>query len=77
MQAGVPIWEAAGYLGMSTELVEKTYGHHHPDHLKEATGAFGKHRQGRVVVGEKVGNVVPFLAEHAEKPGKLGAPRGT
>lgn len=45
MQAGVPIWEAAGYLGMSPELVEKTYGHHHPDHLKSAASAFGKHRQ--------------------------------
>src|SRR5262249_14270608 len=28
MQAGVPMWEAAGFLGISPALVEQTYGHH-------------------------------------------------
>ena len=32
MQRGVPIWQAAGYLGMSAEMIERTYGHHHPDY---------------------------------------------
>lgn len=36
MQNGTNIWEAAGYLGMSPEVLERTYGHHHPAHLKEA-----------------------------------------
>lgn len=36
MQAGVPIWEAAGSLGMSVEMLERTYGHHHPDWQKRA-----------------------------------------
>lgn len=40
MQRGVPMWEAAGYLGMSVEILEKTYGHHHPDHLKSAAAGF-------------------------------------
>ncbi|WP_248305074.1 tyrosine-type recombinase/integrase [Devosia sp. FKR38] len=40
MQNGVSIWEAAGYLGMSPEMVERTYGHHHPDHLKGASLGF-------------------------------------
>lgn len=31
MQQGADIWEAAGYLGMSPELLERVYGHHHPD----------------------------------------------
>ncbi|MCS0501560.1 tyrosine-type recombinase/integrase [Ancylobacter mangrovi] len=39
MQAGVPIWEAAGFLGMSPEMLERTYGHHHPDHMKGAARA--------------------------------------
>jgi integrase len=39
MQRGVPIWEAAGFLGMSAEILERTYGHHHPDHLKGAARA--------------------------------------
>jgi integrase len=41
MQAGVPVWTAAGYLGMSVEVLLNTYGHHHPDHLREAADAFG------------------------------------
>src|SRR5258705_2355081 len=30
MQRGVPIWEAAGFLGMSPEVLQETYGHHTP-----------------------------------------------
>ncbi|AMN40413.1 phage integrase [Rhodoplanes sp. Z2-YC6860] len=41
MQAGVPVWTAAGYLGMSVEVLLNTYGHHHPDYLREAANAFG------------------------------------
>lgn len=40
MQNGVAVWEAAGFLGMSPEMVERTYGHHHPDHLKGAAKGF-------------------------------------
>lgn len=39
MQAGVPKWEAAGFLGMTLETLERVYGHHHPDHLREAAEA--------------------------------------
>jgi hypothetical protein len=34
MQAGVSPWEAAGYLGMSAETLERVYGHHSP-HFQE------------------------------------------
>lgn len=36
MQEGVPIWEAAGALGMTVETLERVYGHHHPDWQKRA-----------------------------------------
>jgi integrase len=39
MQRGVPIWQAAGYLGMSAEVLERTYGHHHPDYMRAAAAA--------------------------------------
>lgn len=45
MQAGVPIWEAAGYLGMSERMIRDTYGHHHPKHLRGAAEAIGGKRQ--------------------------------
>jgi integrase len=47
MQRGVPIWEAAGFLGMSPEILQATYGHHHPDYLQGAAAAIGQ--KGRVV----------------------------
>jgi len=53
MQNGVPIWQAAGFLGMSPELVERTYGHHHPAHLHEAANGFRPRRS----VGDNVGGV--------------------
>jgi hypothetical protein len=42
MQRGVPIWEAAGFLGMSPEVLDDTYSHHHPDHLQGAAAAIGQ-----------------------------------
>jgi integrase len=41
MQRGVPMWEAAGFLGMSRETLERVYGHHHPDYLRTAAEALG------------------------------------
>ncbi|WP_441256050.1 tyrosine-type recombinase/integrase [Tardiphaga sp. 285_C5_N1_2] len=32
MQRGANVWDAAGWLGMSPELLERVYGHHHPDY---------------------------------------------
>jgi hypothetical protein len=29
----------AGYLGNSIEMIERHYGHHHPDHLRQASEA--------------------------------------
>jgi hypothetical protein len=40
MQRGVPIWEAAGFLGISPEVLQDTYGHHHPDY---STGGRSSH----------------------------------
>ncbi|MFK4398168.1 site-specific integrase [Bradyrhizobium elkanii] len=44
MQAGVDMWEAAGWLGMTVEQLEANYGHHHPDFQEEAAEAFGARR---------------------------------
>ena len=47
MQRGVPIREAAGFLGMSPEVLQDTYGRHDPDHLHGAAAAIGQ--KGRYV----------------------------
>src|SRR5213078_3914336 len=42
MQRGCDPWQAAGYLGMSLEVLLNTYGHHHPDHLSDAVEKIAK-----------------------------------
>lgn len=39
MQAGVDLWEAASFLGMTVQQLEATYGHHHPDFQAQAAEA--------------------------------------
>jgi integrase len=42
MQAGVDVFEAAGYLGMSVEILLEVYGHHHPSFQEKAARAMGR-----------------------------------
>ncbi|WP_022720577.1 tyrosine-type recombinase/integrase [Rhodopseudomonas sp. B29] len=44
MQAGVDLWEAAGWLGMTVEQLEANYGRHHPDFQEDAAEAFQTRR---------------------------------
>ncbi|AWC24957.1 hypothetical protein CO731_04450 [Aminobacter sp. MSH1] len=48
MQGAVDMWQAAGYLGMTKETLEKTYGHHHPDHQGDVGNAFTSGKAGRI-----------------------------
>ncbi|HEX7790246.1 MAG TPA: tyrosine-type recombinase/integrase [Afipia sp.] len=41
MQEGTDRWSAAGFLGMTVEMLDKVYGHHHPDHLQDAVANIG------------------------------------
>lgn len=45
MQAGTSPWQAAGFLAMSVEMIERVYGHHHPDYLRGAKAALGNRRR--------------------------------
>lgn len=56
MQRGVAAWEAAGYLGMSTEMIERVYGHHSPEHLRKAAEAITGKTGSVSVVVSVVGN---------------------
>lgn len=44
MEAGAEPWEAAGYTAMTTQVLEKHYGHHRPDHQAGAIRASGGKR---------------------------------
>ncbi len=41
-QRGVPMWEIAGYLGMTVETASWVYLHHSPEHLRAAADAVGR-----------------------------------
>lgn len=45
MQAGAKPWKAAGFLGMTVEMLERTYGHHHPDFQKDVAEAVSRRKK--------------------------------
>jgi integrase len=53
MQRGVDLWQAAGFLGMSVETLERNYGHHHPTYMQEAARAIGYGHGKRVSLAER------------------------
>jgi hypothetical protein len=59
----VCVWEAAVFLGVSPEVLQDTYGHHHPDYLKGAAAAIGQ--KGRYV--SVVETVVNLTEDRNEK----------
>ena len=50
MQNGVDKWAASGYFGVSLDMIERTYGHHHPDYLRSAVQAM-ETRAGKLAPG--------------------------
>ena len=44
MQNGIDKWAAAGFFGVGLNLLERVYGHHHPDHLRSAVEAMERRR---------------------------------
>ncbi|MBV9997135.1 MAG: tyrosine-type recombinase/integrase [Caulobacteraceae bacterium] len=43
MEAGVPPFEAKGYLGMSMEVLEEHYAHHRPDYQAAVSASPRRH----------------------------------
>jgi hypothetical protein len=45
----------SGWLfGMSVEMIDRVYGHHHPDHLRKAALALGYRRRQSLAVAKAV-----------------------
>jgi hypothetical protein len=63
MQKGADPWQAAGYLGMSLEVLLDTYGHHRPDYLSDAVEKIAMrtpgHERKAHVSGAVSGAVIP------------------
>jgi Phage integrase family len=69
MQRGAPMWQAAGFLGMSEQTLRDVYGHHHPDFPREAADAIGSRP-----APKKVALVVSLVEEKAKRVGALETP---
>jgi integrase len=41
-QSGAPLWQSAGFLGMTVQQFEETYGHHHVDYMGEVRAALDR-----------------------------------
>ncbi|WP_164936909.1 tyrosine-type recombinase/integrase [Bradyrhizobium vignae] len=68
MQRGADPWQAAGYLGMSLEVLLNTYGHHHPDYLSDAVEKIARRdsagERKAHVSGAISGAVLPMKRNH-------------
>jgi integrase len=68
MQKGADPWQAAGYLGMSLEVLLNTYGHHHPDYLSDAVEKIAMrtpgHERKAHVSGAVSGAVIPLRRDN-------------
>jgi hypothetical protein len=60
MQKGAEPWRAAGYLGMSMEVLLNTYGHHHPDHLSDAVEKIAMREPDKERKAHASGAVIPL-----------------
>lgn len=45
LQQGVSVYDVAGVLGCSEEVVRRTYGHHAKDHLRQAVEVFSRRQR--------------------------------
>jgi hypothetical protein len=72
MRQGVDKWQAAGFLGMSAELIDCVYGHYLPAHLRGAARAIGYRAREKLVV-----SLVEERAkiENIRGPGRSGTMR--
>lgn len=42
LQLGVSVYDVAGVIGTTEDVVRRTYGHHAHDHLRQAVAAFSR-----------------------------------
>jgi hypothetical protein len=42
LQLGISVYDVAGVLGTTEDIIRRTYGHHAHDHLRQAVTAFSR-----------------------------------
>ena len=51
VQQGADTWAASGFFGISLNLLERVYGHHHPDSLRSAVEAMERNCEASQILG--------------------------
>lgn len=76
MQGGADLYEAAGFLGMSPQMLEEVYGHHHPDFQAGAANARRSRKRAARTHGEREA-AAPTESpnNHRQTPGHSGNER--
>jgi len=74
VQRGVPIWQAAGYLGMSAQMIEWTHGHHHPDYVRGAATAITTKQQQNILGQRKNVSLLVSSVESERSEQKVKKP---
>jgi integrase len=59
MQQGADIWQVAGWLGMSAEVLERVYGHHHPDFQSDVAERMSGQKRDRNNVNKRARSTTP------------------
>ncbi|MFY9952978.1 tyrosine-type recombinase/integrase [Bradyrhizobium sp.] len=67
MQRGADPWKAAGFLGMSVEVLLDTYGHHHPEFLREVAAVITTKPSKNIVSGVDPGVDLAAYRERRQK----------
>ena len=52
MQAGADLWQTAGFLGMTVEMLERVYGHQHPDYQADVADVLAGQNRDRYPVNK-------------------------
>jgi integrase len=55
MQGGIDPYKAGGYFGLTLGMIQRTYGHHHPDHLAGVGEALSRSNTRRSAVRDRLG----------------------
>lgn len=70
MQSGINKWHARGFFGLTMDVLESTYEHHHPDYLRCAVVTIGRKRVMKPPSGQKQATSgVPMRYETGPKSG--------
>jgi len=66
-QLGVPVHEICGFFGITSQMFDRVYGHHHPDHQAAAVNAHSHTSRARLIERNKPGQTASNVVKIVNK----------